>query len=534
MRIEQRYLHPLPELGAQYEHCVRSAPDMSVPFPASIQAIVDHPLFQRLRAIRQLAFVDRVYPDATHSRFAHSLGVYGNAIRYVQALSTNRWSVQFRNVLTDGDIRALLVAALLHDIGQYPYAHAIEDSRRWSSGNIGVADFDHESLTLRLIQDRAFRTSLTAEYGYYGPDLGELIVSAGSSPDDVAAVLTGKAGGSVSGRAARLLNSLIDGPIDVDKLDYLRRDSHHAGVQFGFNIDVGRLLNTLAIAEFGKGADGETILEIGVAEKGVCAAEEILLARTHMFTQVYWHRTVRAHEAVLATAIGKLRRATSNFDEWLCRAALAPATSDSLFLGECLKLCSGKGDSSVEYVNSGLAQTYRAEALSLLGSLEWSHGRSQYKQLVEFRTRESPLAYRYLVQIRDAAVAVKSKPQFLDELSVNLASRLSAKFQQAILPKDLVFDIPAIRSSANSAWIVGTEVPNVGKASKLADHATFWQSFGNSFDISTRTVRLFVPASVREKLNAFGLTFKNEVLEQLFLTAIHVGKQLADQTELEL
>lgn len=521
-----------PELAPQYEHTVRSVPDERVPFPRDIQNIVDHPLFQRLRAVKQLAFVDRVYPDATHSRFAHSLGVYGNAIRYVQALLANEWAGQFRELLNERDLRTLLVAALLHDLAQYPFAHAIEDLHRRASGRIGSDSLNHEALTRRLILDADFRRSLTVEFGYEAEDLGHLIEAAGTSTDDVAAVLAGEGTATMSLEVSRLLRSIVDGPIDVDKLDYLRRDSHHAGVQFGLSIDVGRLLMSLAVVERQPAFGSEAVFEIGVIEKGVSTAEEMLMARAHMFTQVYWHRTVRAHEAALASAIGKLRRATIGLDAWFSSTVLGPRIGDGDLISECTRLCGGNGDESVEILTSPSSKRLREEASGLLSSLQWYSGRSPYKQLVELGAREDILTYNALQRIREYATL--HAPELFDELAERLASAMSSKLGVSVRPEHLLFDVPTSRSAANNVAVVRTEEPHIGRVSNLAEHSPFWRKFGEGFHEATCMVRLFAPAHVREQLRETESNFKQVVLNELQEASVSVGKSIAEQTELEM
>ncbi|HEX7937898.1 MAG TPA: HD domain-containing protein, partial [Gemmatimonadaceae bacterium] len=206
---------------------MRIAPNSRVPLTNGIAAIIDHPLFQRLRGVRQLGFADRVYPSATHTRFEHSLGVYFRAIHYVHALWGDDFAGEyFRDKVRPRDIRSLLAAALLHDLGQYPYSHVLEDVDRDHNGTLpATSAFSHEALTANLLTQPTFRQDVLRECASGAPDFQHALDSLGVSAEDVASILEGRAFGDLTPAATGILHSIVDGPIDADKLDYLQRDS---------------------------------------------------------------------------------------------------------------------------------------------------------------------------------------------------------------------------------------------------------------------------------------------------------------------
>ncbi|MEX2465625.1 MAG: HD domain-containing protein [Gemmatimonadota bacterium] len=223
--------------------------------------IVDTAEFQRLRYIRQLGWTHLVYPGATHTRFDHALGVYHLTVEALRRLRERGgvppevWEAE----------ELVPYAALLHDIGHYPFSHALEELE---------ADHvpgDHEEMGRRFFQAPALRDAL-APLGLAAADrIHQLIIGESEVP----------------------LRGLISGSLDLDKMEYLRRDARFCGVPYG-EVDVPRLLQALVLVP-----DPETgAYEVGVHEKGVAALESLLFAKYQMFRNVYWHHAVRAATAL--------------------------------------------------------------------------------------------------------------------------------------------------------------------------------------------------------------------------------------------
>lgn len=215
--------------------------------------MLDTPAVQRLRYVRQLGHAFLVYPGATHSRFEHALGAYHLTRRALAALE-GRAAL---GPASPADCLAVALAALLHDIGHYPFSHALEEAGFLSHEAQGVARLGHGELREALLQIGG--ESLLAEIGAL-----------------------------IQGKSASPLQGLISGPLDLDKIDYLCRDSRMCGVPYG-TVDVDRLLATLTIVE---GIGGRP--EVGVQEKGVSALESLLFAKYQMYRNVYWHHAVRS------------------------------------------------------------------------------------------------------------------------------------------------------------------------------------------------------------------------------------------------
>jgi HD superfamily phosphohydrolase len=256
---------------------IRIPPDVTVPITPRVRSLIDTASLRRLTRVSQLGLVAAVYPGATHSRFEHSLGVYRLALEFLSRL---RHEPRFAATIDEQDAAAFVVAALVHDIGHWAFCHPLED--------MGLPELPrHESLVRPLLTAGELATIIETEWGI--------------SPARVASLVAGTA----ADPAGRLLCSLLSGPIDVDKMDYLSRDSLHAGVPYGRHFDQERLLSSLCLDE-----SGETL---AITEKGRTAAELMVFARYVMFSEVYWHHAVRAATAMLQRSI------------WLVRDSIEPA-----------------------------------------------------------------------------------------------------------------------------------------------------------------------------------------------------------------
>ncbi len=221
-------------------------------------SLLETPVVQRLRYVRQLGLAFLVYPGATHSRFEHALGTWhlaGVALRLLE----ERGSLAG---VSNHDQQIVRAAALLHDVGHYPFSHALEE--------IGVTH--HEEVARPLLTGSLIGEKLRAALG-------------DSAPAEVFALITG--------RSSAALQGLISGSLDLDKIEYLKRDALMCGVPYG-EIDVDRLLNSLLLVphpDHGR-------LTLGIHEKGLSALESLLFAKYQMYRNVYWHHAVRSATAM--------------------------------------------------------------------------------------------------------------------------------------------------------------------------------------------------------------------------------------------
>src|SRR6267378_1100196 len=220
--------------------------------------LIDAPEFQRLRRIKQLGLGLYTYQGAEHSRFTHSLGAFHLMSRVLERLSE-------RHRIDKQDRAAARAAALLHDVGHGSFSHVMEK----------VLGFHHEKWTVEVV------LSETTE-------IGQLLRSYSAElPSKVAAIIEGKF-------QPAALGQLVSSQLDVDRMDYLLRDSLMTGAKYGL-YDLEWIINALQIDEERD--------RIYVAARGVFAVEEYLQARYYMFRQVYFHRTLRSAEAVLRSGL---------------------------------------------------------------------------------------------------------------------------------------------------------------------------------------------------------------------------------------
>jgi len=219
-----------------------------------IVSLVDTPEFQRLRRIRQLGLAYFAYQSAEHSRFTHSLGAFHLAARMVAKL-------RLKYKIPDEVQTAVRVAALLHDIGHGPFSHVIES----------ILDFHHEDFTIEAVLSD--ETEVGRQLKRFSPELGQ----------NVASIVRGDF-------RPLALAQLVSSQLDVDRMDYLLRDSLMTGAKYGI-YDLEWIIKSIEINE----ADDH----LYVSAPGLYAVEDYLQARYYMYRQVYFHRTLRSAEAVL-------------------------------------------------------------------------------------------------------------------------------------------------------------------------------------------------------------------------------------------
>jgi len=245
---------------------------------------LDTPTVQRLRYVRQVGHAFLVYPGATHTRFEHALGAYHLTRRALAALE-ERGEL---GPASDQDRLAVRMAALLHDVGHYPFSHALEEAGFPSHEKLGIAKLSRG-------------------------ELGDRLVEIGG------AEFAGAVGRLMGGTSDSPLQGLISGSLDLDKIDYLSRDARMCGVPYG-TVDVDRLLSSLTLVESGPGR-----FEVGVQEKGVSALESLLFSKYQMYRNVYWHHAVRSATCMFKRAVrGAVRRGV------VTAQGIAEATDDGL------------------------------------------------------------------------------------------------------------------------------------------------------------------------------------------------------------
>jgi len=223
-------------------------------------SIIAHPYYQRLRRIHQMAFAHLVYPGAVHSRLHHSLGAYHLMSCALSELKNKG------TIITPEEELGAKIAILLHDVGHGPYSHALENEL--------IHGIPHEAISLLIMQ------TLNEEYGQQLQTAIDIFTD--SYPK-------------------HFLHQLVSGQLDVDRMDYLSRDSFFTGVSEGV-ISYDRILKMLAV----KGD------ELMIEEKGIYSIEKFLVARRLMYWQVYLHKAVMSAEMLLVKIIRRAKELIEN------------------------------------------------------------------------------------------------------------------------------------------------------------------------------------------------------------------------------
>lgn len=411
------------------EYVIRIPDAVDVPVTGRVRKLIDTPEFHRLASISQLGLVSLVYPAANHTRFEHSLGVYRMALIYAKQLS--RFD-RFHELVTPEDVEIFIVAALLHDLGHWPFCHPIEDLEL-----AGVPEHEHFANSFLLEGEVA--NTLRDDWGIH--------------PREVVNFLSGKP----RTRSRELLQSLLSGPIDVDKVDYLQRDSLHAGVPYGRNFDVQRLVASLCINQQGN--------RLAISEKGKTAAEMMVFSRYVMFSEVYWHHAVRSATSMLHRLFYLLE--------------------PELDLDQLFRL------TEQPFIDI-LCGNAREHSLSDLAEGIFGNQRSLYKRLLEITFQNRPELYRKLAH-QDYG--------FLASCSELFATRLSQRFGFRVAPDQVLIDAPPKGHETQfKVDVISTRSNNSVPLEDLSPVVSAMSS--QIFDWQVKPVRVFIHPDVRSRLDA--------------------------------
>ncbi|HAH60353.1 MAG TPA: phosphohydrolase, partial [Bacteroidales bacterium] len=242
--------------------------------------LIEHPLFQRLRRIRQLGLTSYVYPGALHTRFHHSIGAMHLTREAIDTLRLKGFDI------SPGESEATLAAILLHDLGHGPFSHALEYAL--------VKDSTHEELSLFLMK--------------------QLNDTFNGRLDLAIAIFTNTC-------SKPFLHQLVSGQLDMDRLDYLKRDSFYTGVAEGV-ISTDRIIRMLTVSND----------ELVVEAKGIYSIEKFIVARRLMYWQVYYHKTVVAVENMLINLLRRARLLAMRGDELFGTPPLLYFLKNDIFL----------------------------------------------------------------------------------------------------------------------------------------------------------------------------------------------------------
>jgi HD superfamily phosphohydrolase len=418
----------LPELTALIapSRIVRIPPADDVPLSPRVARLLDTPELQRLAQVSQLGLVRLVYPGASHSRLEHSLGVYRHALLVLVRLAQDPVVLE---LIDPGKASSLVLAALLHDVGHWPFCHPIEDLEL-----PGVPA--HEQRAHDLITSGNLAKHIAGDWPCSGQDVWRLLAEETTDP------------------AEQLLQSIISGPIDIDKLDYLQRDSLHAGVPYGRNFDAARLLANLTVSG--------SPPRLAVGEKARTAAEMLVFSRYVMFSEVYWHHAVRSATAMLQRVVFELHERLDWNRMW--------NMSDAAWIGALQAAASG---SAVCQLIDGL----------------FGPTRQLYKRLAQF-TPASDTAIHAQLARQPYAV--------LYRVSQCLAERIGRAVGRAVGSEEILIDAPPPKREVE----VDIDLVSAnGRATPLTQASPVVEALARrQFDDVVKRVRVFGSPTVRRDL----------------------------------
>ncbi len=256
-------------LTADFTETVRDPLWRDIPLSKGFKALFQSVPMQKLNRIKQLGPAYLIYPGAVHTRLDHSLGVFHATRLIILSLLTQIQRGDVAPLLSEEGIQALLASAMLHDMGHFPYAHALKD----------MVSKEHEALGAELIeQDAVLRSIIENQLG--------------TSVETVCAIIDTSR--ECKDQETRFLRTILSGTLDPDKLDYLSRDALFCGIPYGMQ-DASYIIRHLSIVQAG--------MPIGMPIEAIGAVEHLLFAKYSMYRNVYWHQGTRSATAMIKKAV---------------------------------------------------------------------------------------------------------------------------------------------------------------------------------------------------------------------------------------
>lgn len=435
----------IPELNPLHQDVINlGAGDTHAVITDRVRRLIGHRALTRLGGIRQLGLITLVYPGATHSRLEHCLGTYAKVCDYIRALYYNRNDPMFRSIFEAKDYLAILLASLLHDVGYYPLAHDLEDCSTWKKSGIR-----HEEYTKNIINGQ-LASVIGSDWNIDSESVVDLIVPKTQS------------------FRSRILRSIINGPIDADKLDYLLRDGMHLGLPYSNGIDKQWFLRSLTVVYGNHTPPG-----IAVTDKGRVSAESIAFARYAMFSVAYWHHTVRAIKAMIRYAVGRVQGSYKPEEHF---AFFNSLNSNASHLKEAAGVISSADMQQLLWISDRIDEVGKAILDDVIS-------RRLYKRIFVIDS-SSPDTEEFHKRFRTADA------DFVERFRVSLETEIRKRFTNAVrnVQRDqptVLVDIPKM-DPLPALYYRTEQGENLLSASSVV-----WRDLGEGFSQSIGKVRIF-------------------------------------------
>jgi HD superfamily phosphohydrolase/serine/threonine protein kinase len=512
LRPEYGEATDIPELQPIPQHVIRVPPAENIPWTERVKQIMISAPLLRLRNHRQLATVHHVFPGAEHTRWEHALGTFEAVLQHIRALYADRSSVFFRLDSSKLDVTALMLASLLHDLGHPAFGHQMEESP------VITEELAHEEYVLSVLRLCLTDNRSSGDDGMAAQDaevMRPILARYWSSDDtpvealiqriiEILSAQNRRADGKHSDVPPRrihteLLGSMIGGELDADKADYLARDAHHCGVEYGNGIDRRRLEQSLTSIVVRVGDSGRRTGMLAVTEKGIVPLESLLIARYQMFRAVYWHRTVRAMTVMLQDAIeqyvlngndadngGRVKALISHFRELSDAEALHWLRSQ--LPEDSRGLCDGV---------AGDRRNIFKLVLELSGDEDLKHRRdlpfaaqdnATYERIVRLWSSVSP----------DGIEVVRRRRDLREALALNVSTELGDASGDLLPFSEVLVDVPVAGKDEVRHLYVARDRANERRAVPLETVTPLARAVATAFDQSVRPVRIFLsPRSIQ-------------------------------------
>lgn len=449
------------ELHAVSQKMIRLPITHNTEHSQRVKFLINSSLFQRLREHNQLGYTNLVYPGAKHSRFEHSLGTWGTTIEYIRALYGDRCVPYFRLLCDEEHIQAILFASLIHDTGHGAFTHYLEEMsglfsnctheqyivaaltnnvENYEGGELSSLEKDHKELVecakVWLAGNHNKANRITDENAYAFLNIVAEILSKSNDSAKIEIDLTDKSESIEI--CLQLLNSIVDSPIDSDKMDYVQRDAYHSGVDYAKGGDIERFYQSLSVAIHKPEDEKYSDLfkpTIAVEKKGIRPVESILLSRYQVFNSIYWHHTIRAITNVIQYLVWRYIYSPSNDDKNGLKSELEIESNIKDRRKKLLKEFKNRNDEdTIEWLSSEISSyTYKI---------------NRYGQEIDFNIAKKFLNRDSIpIRIFDLSYAESGYTESKDGIGKGV--HIKQRVQKIICYNKLLNDLPLIKYCIN-------------------------------------------------------------------------------------